>query len=144
MGSQTNLLILLGGILVVISIFVGITMFRANMTENDRDQIRNELSYLSKEALSYYYRPTIFGGGGKSFRSFNGTRRMKISTKRRRPIKNGARLWESDNAVYAVVVAADDSVVIEATGDDLGNDGNNVMRLWGVVKVDDFYTKDLN
>ena len=118
-------------------------MFRGGTIESARDQIRTEIGYLSKEAVSFYYRPVILGGGGMSFRNFNGTRRMKINTKRRRPV-TGTRLWESETAVYSVTAAAEDSVVIEATGDEVGTDGQNIMRVRGIVKTDSFYMVDVN
>ena len=74
---------------------------------------------------------------------FNGTKRTKVHTKRRRTI-TGTRLWESETAVYMVLVAAKDSVVIEGKGDDIGTDNVNPIRVWGIVKPSRFYTIEKN
>ena len=143
MGSQSNLLILLVTIVVVTAVYVGIRTFGGKSVEGARDQIRSELAFLSKEAVTYCHQPVNLGGGGRSFLMFNGTKRTKVHTKRRRTI-TGTRLWESETAVYMVLVAAKDSVVIEGKGDDIGTDNVNPIRVWGIVKPSRFYTIEKN
>ncbi len=143
MGSQSNLLILLVVIICGIAVYVGITMFAGKNIESIRDQVRTELGYLSQEAIAHYNRPVNLGGGGRTFLKFNGTKRMKISTKRKRAV-SGTRLWESETAVYTVLAAAADSVVIEGKTDEIGNDGTNPIRIWGVVKPNGFYSLSKN
>ena len=144
MGSQSTLLLLIGGIIVAAGIYAGITVFTGSNVHYSRDQICTEIANLSKEAVNFYVRPRQLGGGGKSFKNFNNTRRTKISTKKRRKTPSGTRLWESETAVYSVIAAADDSVVIDAIGDHIGNDGTNPIRIRGVIKGTGFTTTDIN
>ena len=72
------------------------------------------------------------------------TKKTKIVTKKRRPIQSGTRLWESETAVYAVLAAARDSVVVEGVGDHIGNDGKNPIRVRAVAKVRQFSTTVVN
>jgi len=143
MGSQSNLLILLGVIICVIAVYVGIQTFAGKTVEGARDEMRSELAFLSKDVVAHYHRPVNQGGGGRTFLRYNGTGRLKVRTKKRRPV-SGTRLWETDNAVYVVIAASADSVVIEGKGDEIGNDKVNPIRLWGVVKASEFYTAAKN
>ncbi len=143
MGSQQNLIILLVVVLAGVAIYFGVQMFGVKKSESARDHIRADLSYLSKEAMAYYMRPVTAGGGGKSFVNFNGAGRLKVRTTIRRPI-SGTRLWESESAVYVVLSATADSVVIEGTGDDIGYDNATPVRAWGIVKKTGLYTVDKN
>jgi len=144
MGSQSTMLLIMGGIIVVLGIYVGMTIFTSSNVHHSRDQILSELGNLSKEALNHFIRPVNLGGGGKSFTNFGGVRRVKISTKKKRHFPAGKRIWESESAVYSVIAAAEDSVIIDATGDHIGNDGQNVIRIRGVIKETGIYTVDLN
>lgn len=67
MGQQQLLLIVLGVIIVGIAIVVGITLFRANAVQANRDAIVSDLQHLAFTAQQYYKKPAILGGGGNSF-----------------------------------------------------------------------------
>lgn len=67
MGQQQLLLIVLGVIIVGIAIVVGITLFRANAVQANRDAIVSDLQHLAYTAQQYYKKPAILGGGGNSF-----------------------------------------------------------------------------
>lgn len=67
MGQQQLLLIVLGIIVIGIAVIVGITLFRQSAIDHMRDLITNENANLAIEAVKYYKKPTLFGGGGYSF-----------------------------------------------------------------------------
>ena len=71
MGSQQSLLIILGVIVIAIAITVGITIFKSNSSDADRNQVVNRLMSLSLKAQEYYREPSSMAGGGYTFQKFN-------------------------------------------------------------------------
>lgn len=67
MGQQQLLFIILGVIIIGVAIAVGVTMFQDNALEHNRALVINDLKTLGSKAQTYYARPSILGGGSKSF-----------------------------------------------------------------------------
>ncbi len=70
MGQQQLLLIVLGVIIVGIAIAVGISMFKSNAMNSNRDQVINDLNNLGASAQQYYRKPKAMAGGQQSFAQF--------------------------------------------------------------------------
>lgn len=144
MPSQSTILLTLVALVTLGMVYIGYQNFVKNHVDASRDAMKEDIASLSQEALSYYHLPRNMGGGGRSFINFNDVRRRKVKTKKNRPVPEGDKIWESENGVYYVLVAAKDSVVIEGRGDYTGEDGENLIRIRGVIKTDDFYFTILN
>ena len=108
-----------------------------------RDTMKDEIASLTREVLNYYKRPHHLGGGGNSFMKFNDVRRKRLRPKARKE-PTGKTLWETETAVYSVLVAAKDSVVIDGVGDHTGNDGSNPIKVRGIIKMDSISFQTLN
>jgi len=66
-GQQQLLLLVLGVIIVGIAIILGIFLFQQNAVENKRDAVINEGLSIAANAQTYYAKPSLLGGGNKSF-----------------------------------------------------------------------------
>ena len=67
MGQQQLLLIILGIIIVGVAIALSIQLFRANAIDRKREILVNESQNIASIALSYYKKPKMMGGGGRTF-----------------------------------------------------------------------------
>ena len=67
MGSQQLLIIVLGVIVVGIAVAAGIAIFGGNANQANKDAITHDLSLMASSAQAYYHKPSLLGGGGKSF-----------------------------------------------------------------------------
>lgn len=67
MGQQQLLLIVLGLIIVGIAIAAGIVFFRERAIDTKRDKMIDDCVILASMAQAYYQKPTMFGGGGRTF-----------------------------------------------------------------------------
>jgi hypothetical protein len=116
MGSQQLLLIAVGLVVIAIMIAVGMTMFRDQATSTNRDEVVNDLAHYAALARAYYRRPTVYGGGGASFR---GLTMLKITSKP-----------QNDNGTYTLtpdpVTGTPDHVTLTGEGTETGLDGTNV------------------
>jgi len=70
MGQQQLLLIVLGVIIVGIAIAVGISMFKTNARNSNRDAVINDMNNIAALAQQYYRKPISMGGGAQSFGGF--------------------------------------------------------------------------
>jgi Tfp pilus assembly protein PilE len=70
MGQQQLLLIVLGVIIVGIAIAVGISMFKTNARNSNRDAVINDMNNIAALAQQYYRKPSSMGGGQQSFAGF--------------------------------------------------------------------------
>jgi hypothetical protein len=126
MGQQQLLLIVLGVIVIGIAIIVGITLFRQSAINNERDLITNENANLAVEAVKYYKKPTLFGGGGYSFTGW------KI------PID----LTSNATGTYTATVF-NDHVIITGTGNEITN-GSLYIKVQTTVYPDSIKTDVIN
>ncbi len=144
MPSQSTILLTLVALLTLGMIYIGFQNFVKSNEEAARDTLKEEIATLSHEALNHFQRPKHLGGGGGTFLNFKSVHRKKLKTKKSRPVPEGEKLWESEQGVYFVLVAARDSVVIEGTGDHIGYDGKKPIRVRGVLKAEEMYFTIIN
>ncbi|MCZ7602187.1 MAG: hypothetical protein M5R37_04935 [Melioribacteraceae bacterium] len=116
MGQQQLLLIVLGVIIVGIAVVVGINVFTASSSAANRDAVISDMTNLAAMAQQFYRKPTALGGGGNTFTGWT------IPT----------NLASTANGSYAATVAAQ-SVTLNGTGNELGNDGSDSVRVTMVV-----------
>jgi len=111
MGQQQFLIIVLMVVILGIAFTVGFTLFRDQASASNRDSIENDLVHFASGAQAYYRRPTMLGGGG---RSFDGFTLSSLTSKTTNP-----------NGTYSVVGTpqGDGPVVLRGVGLELGNDG---------------------
>jgi hypothetical protein len=112
LGQQQLLLIVLGVIIVGIAIILGIALFKTNSIESKRDVVINEGISVANNALSYYRKPTIFGGGQGSFANW----------------EIPPQMVNSPNGSFTATVSPD-KVIMIGTGNELvsGNDSVKVQ-----------------
>ena len=67
MGQQQLLLLVLSAIIVGVSIVVGINMFSTNAYQANRENVIQEAVTIGAKAQEWYRKPTMLGGGGRSF-----------------------------------------------------------------------------
>lgn len=125
MGTQQLLMVVIGVILVGIMIAVGLFMFRDQSAATNRDEISNDLVYLSSQAQKYYRRPTILGGGNNSFAT------LTIDKLTSRP--------SNANGSYSVVDPMQNQVTIVGVGLETGNDGANPVQITVTVWADSLF-----
>jgi Tfp pilus assembly protein PilE len=131
MGQQQLLLIILGVIVVGIAVAVGITMFQDNAVSANRDAVVNDLVNLAARAQQYFRRPTSLGGGQNSFNGLSAD-----ATGLKKLVNTNASPWVNANGQYAIITAGTDSmVVIEGTGNEIGNDGSGKVKVTMEVRA---------
>ena len=109
MGQQQLLLIILGIIVVGVAITIAITLFRGNAIDRKREILVNESQNIGSIAISYYKKPKMMGGGGKSFTGWT------IPT----------ALQSTVNGSYTAQVNAS-NVVITGTGTEVVTDEDSI------------------
>ena len=131
MGQQQLLLIILGVIVVGIAVAVGITMFQDNAVSANRDAVVNDLVNLAARAQQYFRRPTSLGGGQNSFNGLTSD-----ATGLKKLVNTNASPWVNANGSYAIITAGTDSmVVLEGTGNEIGNDGSGKVKVTMEVRA---------
>jgi Tfp pilus assembly protein PilE len=131
MGQQQLLLIILGVIVVGIAVAVGITMFQDNAVSANRDAVVNDLVNLAARAQQFYRRPTSLGGGQNSFALLSGaTSICKLVN-----VPTTSTSWQNANGTYAIQSAVDSMVVIQGTGNEIGNDGSRRVIVTMTVRA---------
>jgi hypothetical protein len=118
LGQQQLLLIVLGVIVVGIAVLMGILLFRQNAIEEKRDAVINEGITVAHNAIQYYNKPKVLGGGGFSFLGW----------------KIPSNLKTSPNGSYIETVNADD-VKITGTGNDLVSGTDSVKVKFTVTRT---------
>ena len=109
MGQQQLLLIILGIIVVGVAIAISITLFRGNAIDRKRELLVNESHNIGSIAISYYKKPKMMGGGGKSFTGWT------IPT----------ALQSTVNGSYTAQVSAS-NVLITGTGTEVVTDEDSI------------------
>lgn len=71
MGQQQLLLLVLGAIIVGLAVVVGIQMFGESAVQANQDAIVQDVVTIGSKAQEWYRKPTVLGGGGRSFSSFS-------------------------------------------------------------------------
>jgi hypothetical protein len=104
MGQQQILLIVLSVIIVGIAVSVGITMFRDQALQSNRDAIIGDITTMSARAQQFRIKPTNMGGGGNTYTG------MALAN------LGSAAFTNNDNASYALTVDNADQITIVGTG----------------------------
>jgi hypothetical protein len=127
-GQQQTLLILLGVIVVGIAVAVGITMFNDSAVSANKDAIANDLTNLAARAQQFYIKPTMYGGGGRSFAPGG------VNMTMRNIAKTSQASMSNENGVYTLGSVNATSVQIVGTGTEKAADGTAItvtMTVWG-------------
>ena len=114
MGQQQLLLIVLAIIVVGLAIVVGISLFKANTVESNRNAITADLYNLNYLSQGYYKRPQQFGGGGNSYVGFT----------------LPASVTSNANGTYTIFTAGTaGQIVFQGVGVETGDDGSTPVKL---------------
>lgn len=85
MGTQQLLMLLVGVIVVIFTVFVGYNIYNHYLENNNRDQLVIIINEVAINARQYLLRAKENGGGGGSFRGWNIT---NLNFKPRKPFCN--------------------------------------------------------
>jgi hypothetical protein len=113
MGQQQLLLLVLSAIIVGISIVVGINMFSTNAYQANRENVVQEAVTIAAKAQEWYRKPTMLGGGGRSFANFDNLTTIGMPGQ----TVNGTYTLGSQGAGTFQITA--EGVEADATGDTL-------------------------
>ncbi len=125
MGQQQLLLIVLGVIIVGIAVVVGINVFTASSVNANRDAVIADLTTLASMAQQYYRKPIAMGGGSNSFDASTGSGGTAWSIP--------AQLDTTANGTYQLSSSGAQSITLVGTGNEVGNDGSNKVKVTMVV-----------
>ena len=107
MGQQQILLIVLSVILVGVAVAIGISMFRDNAINANRDAIYSDLSNFAANAYKYKMSSSNMGGGGGAYTNLSATHMGSVFA---------AGSTGNENASYGFVVDNANQVTITGTG----------------------------
>ena len=127
MGQQQLLLIALAMLIVGLAVVVGINQFSTGSSSSNRDSVVSDLVNLGSMAQQYYRKAGALGGGGNSFTGW--TVPTQFST--------------TGNGTYTATTAAQ-SVTIVGTGNQIGNDGTNSVKVTMVVGPNSITSTTIN
>jgi hypothetical protein len=125
-GQQQLLLIVLAMIIVGIAIVFSITLFRQKAIDSKRDLVINECGNLALDAIKYYKRPFILGGGGNTFAGWSIPEILTTTA----------------TGDYSATIFSD-SVLIIGTGNDVVN-GTDSVKVQISVYQDNYKTQIIN
>jgi hypothetical protein len=128
MGSQQQLIIIVGVLMVGLSIAIGITLFVDSASASNRDAIASDLESYAARAQVFHRRPRSLGGGGNSFVGFQ---LSPASSK-------------NSNGEYSVHDASATSIVIEGFGHEIGYDRSTPVKVAMTVLADTMTVAELN
>lgn len=128
MGSQQQLLIIVGVLMVGLSIAIGITLFTDSASASNRDAIASDLESQASRARVYQKRPRYLGGGGGSFVGFQLSNKSATNS----------------NGAYSVHDANATSIVIEGVGHEIGYDRTHPVKVAMTVSADTMTVAELN
>jgi len=128
MGSQQQLLIIVGVLMVGLSIAIGITMFTDSASASNRDAIANDLAAHASRAQVYQKRPKCIGGGGGSFEGFH----------------LGSGSTTNSNGVFSVTSATGSAVTIQGVGHETGYDQTTPVKVAMTISADTIAVAELN
>lgn len=109
MGQQQLLLVILVTIIVGIATVVAINTFGAAADSANVDAVRQDLASIAASAQGYYMKPTMLGGGGRSFVGITFNNFTFPGT-----IAADGTSAENENGVYTIGTVAAAELVIDA------------------------------
>jgi hypothetical protein len=122
MGQKELLLIVLGVIVVGVAIAFSLELFRAGAINSKRDLIVSESANLAANAMGYFNKPSMMGGGGRSFLNWVIPSNMQSTA----------------NGYYSTELYTD-SLIIIGTGTEVVT-GTDSIQVRTVVLSNDFLT----
>lgn len=144
MGQQQLLLIVLGVIIVGIAVVVGINLFNSSSKDAGRDQVISQLTNLASKAQQYYKKPTSLGGGNNAFDSFALAASEDSSSVGTFDVSNSLPSGTASVAPNNTAATTGQTLYIQGSGFDNGNDGTNPVKAYTVVTPTTITTHVLN
>ena len=126
MGQQQLLLVILGIIIVGVAIAMAIQLFRGNAIDRKREILIGESNNIGSIAISYYKKPRMMGGGGRTFTGW----------------QIPAQLVTTVNGSYTAQVS-EDNVMIIGTGTEVVT-GNDSIKVQTIVTADEINSSIIN
>lgn len=126
MGQQQLLLVILGIIIVGVAIAMAIQLFRGNAIDRKREILIGESNNIGSIAISYYKKPRMMGGGGRTFTGW----------------QIPAQLVTTVNGSYTAQVS-EDNVIIIGTGTEVVT-GNDSIKVQTIVTADEINSSIIN
>jgi len=125
-GQQQLLLVILGIIIVGVAIAMAIQLFRGNAIDRKREILIGESNNIGSIAISYYKKPRMMGGGGRTFTGW----------------QIPAQLVTTVNGSYTAQVS-EDNVMIIGTGTEVVT-GNDSIKVQTIVTADEINSSIIN
>lgn len=119
MGTQQMFLITLGAIIVAVSIYFGISLFKQNASDSNRDLVSHDVTYIAVDAQVYYKKPKELQGGGLDYTGFEASPFFKKYVLGKIKVK---------------IQPERDRIVITGTGTEIGKNGRSNVQVQGIVK----------
>lgn len=116
MGQQQLLLVILVTIIVGIATVVAINTFGSASDSANMDAVNTDLASIASSAQGYYMKPTMLGGGGKSFSGITFNDLAFAGD-----IQSSGSIAVNENGTYAISAAGDSSFTV--TADPSSGDG---------------------
>lgn len=112
MGQQQLLLIVMAVIIVGLAVMGAILLFQDNASDRNRDSVLSDLLHLTARAHEYYRKPTIFGGGQRSFVGLTGDVQGM-----RKLVNTASYPWVTSHGRYRILTAGTtDNVYLNGVG----------------------------
>ena len=145
MGQQQLLLIVLSVIIVGIAVSVGVNMFQSGAVDANRQALISDVVNYASKAQRHYRTPTQLGGGSQSFDQFN---LGPLYTANANGVFAIATSVPANNSQVtgsiAKVSGSSGTIYIVASGNEVGDDGTNPVKVYAKVTQDSIATKLMN
>lgn len=147
MGTQQLLLIVLGVVIIGVAIAVGVTLFKSNAQNSDREQLIGDLMNLGSKAQQYYRKPVTLGGGGNDFGNFNlmaldtGNGNGSYSVSSTDPSGSGLGYVPGNTSPIS---GSEQTIYIIGCGKETGNNGIDPVKAYLIVTADSLNVNVLN
>ena len=110
MGQQQLILLIVVILIVALATYLALDVFHSSSESAMLESVQSDLTSIAASAQSYYYKPAMIGGGGRSFEGIDFT---KFSFSRN--VDDNLPLTaENDNGEYTI--SDDDSLELIVTG----------------------------
>ena len=119
MGTQQMYLIVLGAIIVAVAIYFGISLFKSNASDANRDLVAHDVTYIAVDAQVFYKKPKERQGGGLDYTGFETSSFFKKYVLGKIKVK---------------IQPNKNRVVITGTGTEIGKNGRTNVQVQGIVK----------
>lgn len=138
MGQQQLLLLVLGIIIVGIAVAAGIQMFNSAAIDANRNAVTMDVLNLGSKAQQFYKKPPSMAGGGGNFRNFtvgaldllNANGAYRLATAVPATKVTAVPAVGTTNTIGTSQTA---QIYIIGYGTETGNDGTNLVMVYGTV-----------